>query len=202
MRGIRRREGAPTDKADDRYSSRAEAWRMGQARTCSRWTRGLRASFRREAASPGRSIGQQVADLVAGELRPTRLARRAEKTHDTHCDKVQYCQITETRWKARVARCRKSTLGSPTHWRERPHDQQGRPAAETRSLSQHARATRAAASTAIRTACEIRAAIHATTSVHTKAEGERIGVENHGRRPPCLLLRLHKSLARMEERGL
>ena len=161
----------------------------------------LRVSFQREAASPGRSIGQQVADLVAGELRPTRLARRAEKTHDTHCDKVQYCQITKTRCKALVSRCRKSTLGSPTHWRERPHDQQGRPAAETRSLSQHARSTRAAASTAIRTACEIRAAIHATTSVHAKEEGERIGVENHEYALPVSCCASDKSLARMQEGG-
>ena len=42
---------------------------MGQARTFSRWTRGLRASFQREAASPGRRIGWQVGDLAAGELR-------------------------------------------------------------------------------------------------------------------------------------
>ena len=42
---------------------------MRQARTFSRWTRGLRASFQREAASPGRRIGRQVGELAAGELR-------------------------------------------------------------------------------------------------------------------------------------
>ena len=42
---------------------------MGQARTFSRWTKGLRASFQREAASPGRRIGRQVGELAAGELR-------------------------------------------------------------------------------------------------------------------------------------
>ena len=42
---------------------------MGQARTFSRWTRGLRASFQREAASPGRRIGRQVGELAASELR-------------------------------------------------------------------------------------------------------------------------------------
>ena len=49
---------------------------------------------------------------------------------------------------------------------------------------------------------ERRAAIHATTSVHAKEEGERIGVENHEYALPVSCCASDKSLARMQEGGL